>query len=234
MSRKKKKQEKETTIENFYDLKVDEVDELVSILKGNPADESKEVSYEIDEVAGETDSEKGKKLKKFNPYRHDFLSRIPTWIKAILVKWWFAGAVCFFIMMGLGMYIDNNENLLLLTGLVLGIVVDIFVNPIFHFFQDYEGEYDNYMMFPFPFKKFWTFFTNAIYYLIIIILVNGIYTGINLLVEMGGGEWFFGAEPLLFGTFAVIVDMTFIGIKDLIVWLVNRKKKKASEEVPDV
>lgn len=234
MSKKKKKQEKETTIENFYDLKVDEVDELVAILKGDKSAKQKEVITDIAEITGEEVKSKKKKDRHFDPYKRDKLAMLPTWIKAIFVKWWFAGCVCYFIMLGLGSYISNNENLMLLTGLVLGIVVDIMVNPLFFFFESDAREYNNYIMFPFPFKKFWTFFANAIYYILVMTIVSALYTLLNLAVQNINADWFVGVEPLLFATACVIVDMAFIGIKDLIVWLVNRKKKKASEEVPDV
>ena len=35
-------------------------------------------------------------------------------------------------------------------------------------------------------------------------------------------------EPLLFGVFCVVVDMAFIGIKDLTVYLVKKSAKKES------
>ena len=67
-------------------------------------------------------------------------------------------------------------------------------------------------------------------------LVNFCYLGINELINYINGTsglYKIGVEPLLFGTFCVIVDMAFIGIKDLIVYLVKRKKRK-KEEISDV
>ena len=40
---------------------------------------------------------------------------------------------------------------------------------------------------------------------------------------------FIGVEPLLFGVFCLIVDMFFIGIKDVIVFLIKRAIKKSRE-----
>lgn len=231
MSKKKKKQEKETTIENFYDLKVEEVDDLVAILKDSSKAADKEVTDNIQEITGE--EVKGSSRKKtFDPYRSELFRKIPVWLKAIFIKWWFAGCVCYFIMFGLGMYISSNENLMLLTGAVLGLVVDLFVNPIFHFFEWNKGEYDNFMMFPFPFKKYWTFFANVVYYVLIMFLVSFTYYGLNMLVKIGNEDNYFGIEPLLFGTICVVIDMAFIGIKDLIVFLIKKHKRKKEEEVP--
>ncbi len=39
-----------------------------------------------------------------------------------------------------------------------------------------------------------------------------------------------GVEPLLFGVFAVIIDMIFIGIKDGIVILIKKRKNAKKEE----
>lgn len=227
---KKKKKIQETTIENYYDLKVNEVDELVSILKDDTKAKDKEVTTNISEITGEEVSSKKKKNNEFDPYRHDILRKFPVWLKALFVKWWFAGCVCYFIMFGLGGYIPNNENLMLATGAVLGVVVDIFVNPIFYFFEWNKGEYDNYIMLPFPFKKFWTFFVNVIYYIGVMMIVSLIYMGLNLLVKLGGDSNYVGIEPLLFGTISVAVDMFFIGIKDLIVYLVKKLKNRNREE----
>ncbi len=235
MSKKKKKQEKETTIENYYDLKVEDVDDLVSILQDSSKAADKEVTDDIQEITGEEVKGKSHRKRTFDPYRSELFRKVPIWLKAIFVKWWFAGCVCYFIMFGLGMYISSNENLMLLTGAVLGLIVDLFVNPIFYFFEWNKGEYDNYMMFPFPFKKYWTFFANIIYYILIMFLVSFTYYGLNMLVKLGDSENYFGIEPLLFGTICVIIDMVFIGIKDLIVYLVKKHKNKNVEEVtPDV
>lgn len=234
MSKKKKKQIKETTIENYYDLKVEEVDDLVAVLKDSSRAADKNVTTNISEITGEEVNAKKEKDKHFDPYRRDKLSALPTWVKAIFIKWWFAGCVCYFIMWGLGMYISNGENLMLLTGGVLGIVVDILVNPIFRYMESDAKEFNNYMLLPFPVKQIWTLFVNVLYYIGIMMLVSLTYTGINIIVKAGNESLYVGVEPLLFGTICVIIDMAFIGIKDLIVYLVRKNKNKKVEESNDV
>lgn len=232
---KKNKKNKETTIENYYELKTKEVDDLVAALKGEIDEtEAEPVPTNIAEITGEEQKVKeGSKKADFDPYKIDKLSRIPAWVKAIFIKWWFAGAVCYFVLMGLGRYVTDPLDQLILSGAVLGIFTDLFVNPIFKYMESSNKEYNAYMMFPFPFKQFWTFFTNIIYYIIVGIVVMYLYSGINQLFVL----WFnkydgfvsLGVEPLLYGTFCVIVDMAFIGIKDLIVFLVKRAKRKKAE-----
>jgi hypothetical protein len=137
-------------------------------------------------------------------------------------------------MMGLGVYITNTEDLMILTGLVLGLIVDIMVNPIFRYMESDRHEYNNYMMFPFPFKAYWTLLTNIIYYLGIMMVVSLAYDGINALLAICGAQFNVFVEPLLFGLLCVIIDMACIGIKDLIVYLVKRHKKLKVEEEADV
>lgn len=227
---KKKKKNKETTIENYYDLKVDKVDELVSALKDDVSQDAEEISMNISDCTGEDSAEnytKSGKQKQFDPYKVDKLSRIPTWIKAWFVKFWFAGAVCYFIMWGIGL--SDALDSIVLCGAVLGLVVDILVNPIFRYMESDRKEYDNYMMFPFPFKVYWTFLTNIVYYILVLFCVNYCYFGLNELINLITGtsdNIYVGVEPLLFGLFAVVIDMAFIGVKDLIVHLVKKHKNK--------
>ena len=163
---KKKKKFQETTIENFYDLKIDKVDELVAALKGETADNAEEISMNISDCTGVDDpknvSRRGRQ-KQFDPYKTDFLARIPVWVKALFVKFWFAGAVCYFVMWGLN--IRNSLDSLVLTGAVMGLIVDVLVNPLYRYLETDRKEYNAYMMFPFPFRQFWTFFTNILYYI---------------------------------------------------------------------
>ena len=231
---KKKKKIQETTIENFYDLKTDKVDELVAALREENYEPDGEISMYISDCTGSDDPKNytrtGKK-KEFDPYKTDFLGKVPVWLKAIFVKWWFAGAVCFFIMWGIGV---SDFDGAVLTGAVLGLVVDVLVNPLFRYMETDRKEYNAYMMFPFPFKAFWTFFTNIIYYVIVLLCVMLCYFGLEELLNLINGTkdmYYVGVEPLLFGTFCVIVDMAFIGIKDLVVHLVKKSKKEKAANV---
>ena len=232
MAKKDKNKFQETTIVNYYDLKIDKVDELVAALKDDSFTSKDEVDYSINANTGVYDPHNIKyngKERQFDPYKVDKLSRVPTWIKAIFVKWWFSAVVCYFIMWGLS--ISDGLDRVVLCGAVLGLVVDILVNPLFKYMESDRREYDVYMMFPFPFKAYWTFFTNLIYYVIVMYFVTLTYGGLNELINLASHTTnlvYVGVEPLLFGTFCVLVDMVFIGIKDLIVFLVKRAKKKGA------
>ncbi|MDE7440016.1 MAG: hypothetical protein K2N23_05880 [Clostridia bacterium] len=216
----KKKKIKETTIEDFYDLKVDKVDELVAALKGEDTSEYGEVSMKISDCTGDGKASD----KEFNPYRTDFLSRIPTFLKAFFIKWWFAGVVCFFINMGLGPYVATAD-LVVLDGVFLGLVVEVLVNPLFRFMETDKREYNDYIMFPFPFKAYWTFFTNVLYYVIVAVIVNFVYLFINTFMFR------FNIEPLSWALIVLVIDMIFIGIKDLGLRLVKKRKREETSNV---
>ena len=220
----KKKKIKETTIEDFYDLKVEKVDELVAALKGEDTSQFGEVSMNISEIVG--DGKGGS--KEFNPYRRGLLSRIPACIKALFVKWWFAGVVYFFVNMGLGIFVAE-EDLLLLDGIFLGVFADVLVNPLLHFMESDRREYNYYMMFTFPFKSYWTFFTNILYYVAVAFSIGALITFINEYM------FAFGNEPMSWALVAIIADMVFIGIKDLAVYLIKKLiKKRKGKRLADV
>lgn len=175
---KKNKKIRETTIENFYDLRLDKIDELVAALKDED-NVGENISMNIADCTGESKEGMSERARnrEFDPYKVDRFSRIPAWIKAIFIKFWFAGMVCYFVMMGLK--IGNDLDRLVLVGAVLGVVVDVLVNPLFRYMESDRREYNAYMMFPFPFRAFWTFFTNLIYYIFVLVCVNFCYLGLN-------------------------------------------------------
>lgn len=236
MAKKNKNKNKETAIEDYYELKVDKINELVAALTEEDPVFEDEVDFGMNANMGVNDPKNVKrsgKEKQFDPYKTDFLSKVPVWIKAMFVKWWFAGMVCWFFMFGIG---QSGLDAVALIGLVLGIVVDILVNPIFRYMETDRKEYNAYMMFPFPFKAIWTFFANVCYYMVVMIGVNYCYLGINLLInEISSSlEHFVAVEPLLFGILAFIVDMIFIGVKDGAVALVRHAKNKNKEKALNV
>ncbi len=160
-------------------------------------------------------------------YRTSFLDRIPGWVLALFVKWWFSGAVCFFILWGLGLSVTDMLDMAVLLGVVLGLVTEMMVNNVFRFFARYEGQNDCYMMF--PQKKYWTFLTNIPYACVVLTAVIYIYNTINVVGNMLMGtehEMILGVEPILFGLFYLAVDMLFITMKNTLISIINDAKQK--------
>ena len=160
--------------------------------------------------------------------KKSFIDDIPDWIKALFIKFWFSGAVCFFIYWGLGLYVWDHFDMIVILGIVSGMVTDILVNNAFRFFEIVPGSNSKWMMF--PKKKFWTFFANIIYGMILLFLVVCIYEAINIAGNAIFGtekQIYLGVEPILFGVFYVAVDMLFIGAKNLFTKIINDAKEKA-------
>ena len=156
-----------------------------------------------------------------------FLDKVPDWVKALFIKFWFNGAVCFFIFWGLGMMIFGLD-MIVVMGVVLGMVNDILVNNVFHFFAITPGSNNKWMMF--PKKKLWTFFANIVYSTVVLFLIVWIYSAVNIIYNRIMGttdQIILGVEPLLFGLLYMAVDMLFVGAKNLLIKIISDAKEKA-------
>ena len=197
---------------DYYKLHTDAVDRLVNASAEN------------------AETEVGDEPKR-DPYKIGFLSRVPSWLKALFIKFWFNGAVCFFFYWGLGIYLTHIWDLILVMAVAMGIITDVIVNNIFRFMQSDEREYDKWMMT--PSKKFWTFFVNILYAGAVTLAVVYTYEGLNILINSAQGNdpeaVPLGVEPFLFGVFYLVYDLALIWIKNLIVWLVGKAKSKRIE-----
>lgn len=209
MSKKDNKQNVETKQENYYDLKVDAVNRLVN------ADSVSKTTLNSDPA------------REFRS--KGFLDKIPSWLKALFIKFWFNGAVCFFVFWGLGMFIPNFLDMIVVFGIVLGLVTDIFVNNIFRFLENYPGQNTRWMMF--PKKKLWTLFANIAYAMLVLLCVVYLYNAINYMVlgPSADGNFILAVEPIAFGIIYLLVDLAFISIKNMILSIVSdaiEKNKK--------
>ncbi len=207
MAKKKNKTvEVEEKIENYYDLKTDAVQRLLNA-------EKKEYP--------KTKKDPGR------AYRSSFIDKIPSWILALFVKFWFSGAVCYFIFWGLGLYIGNMEDMIVILAIVLGMVTDIGVNNVFRFFETYKGQNTKWMMF--PQKGWWTFILNIPYALVVLLGVMWFYQVLNAGLNMMNGSegiMYVGVEPLLFGLSYMAIDVLLIFIKNTLISILADAKKK--------
>ena len=153
-------------------------------------------------------------------YRSGSRLRLTDWAKAILIKMWFAGSVCFFIFWGLSAYITARLDLLLVFGVALGIVTDILTNNILRAYAKTEHGNDRWMMF--PKKRYITFFANILYALVLLVFVETVYSLLNLLILAVEGEGAspLGVEPILFGMIYIGMDLVFISMKRLVLRIV--------------
>ena len=178
-----------------YELKSDAVEKLLKAEKGDVPEFSEE------------------ELRK---YKTGGKFKIPNVVKVLFLKAWFAGAVCYFILWGLGFYINNLIDMLFVLGVVLGMATDLLTNNVLRFIESTPGENDKWLMF--PKKGMVSFFLNMVYAIVLIICVYFLYGVINrtLIGIMGNPEQVpLGVEPVMFGIFTMGFDVLFIKCKDL-------------------
>ena len=190
-----------------YELKSEAVDKLLKAEKG-----------EVPEFSQE-------ELKR---YRSKGGLKLPETLKVVLLKTWFAGAVCYFILWGLGTYIYSIIDMLFILGIVLGLVTDLLTNNVIRFVEKTPGENDKWLLF--PKKGMVSFFLNMVYAIVLVALVYGLYGVINsVLAELLGltDTVALGVEPILFGVFTMGFDMLFIGCRNLMKNIIADAKMSA-------
>lgn len=193
--------------ENNYKLNSEAVEALAG------ADSSPAPEYSKEEL------ERYKGKKKF---------KIPAPVKILFLKAWFAGAVCFFFLWGLGL--TNLLDTLFVLGVAIGLVTDLLVNNVIRFLEAFPGEHEEWMLF--PKKGMVSFFLNLIYGFVIAFCVYLLYSLINFAIMSltGNTETLpLGVEPVLFGIFCMGIDMLFVGIKRLIVNIIEDAKYAAGK-----
>lgn len=199
MSKKRNNQPQKPEIEkqtDYYKLKTEAVKDLVTANEEN----SPEVSEE-----------------ELRAYRSGPKMKLADWVKMLLIKAWFAGAVCFFFIWGLGGLLGSELDILFVTGLALGVVTDLMTNPVLRFFEKTPGENARWMMV--TRKSHSGLFLNVGYAYVVLMLVYGLYNVINLIASRVTGVpdmVFLGVEPILFGLFCLGFDLLLIQAKHIL------------------
>ena len=192
---------------DYYDLKTQAVEDLVTANEQN----SPPVS--------------AAELRK---YRSGPQVKLADWVKAIILKVWTGGMICYFFIWGLSTFTLNQWDHLLVLGIALGLVTNLITNNIYRFIAKKRGAYDRWMMFP---KKGFIWLPLDIMYALVLILCTVMtYNGINLLLA-GGAEStgpVLGVEPLLFGVILTLWDLLLIGIKHLSARVVDDARRKVA------
>ena len=149
-----------------------------------------------------------------------FLARIPYWIKAVLLKYWFYGAICFFVLMGLGASLEKGENRAIACGLIAGLVFDFIVYGIYRAMDSDKKESKHYMMF--KSKSVYSVLINVSYQLLVFILGMLIMTSIVATYKDPVNNWFL-QEPFSQALVLTALDAVFVLIKNLLVYLFRKK-----------
>ena len=190
--------------EDLYRIKAEAVEDLVNANKENTPSYSEE------------------ELKK---YRSKSRLNINPVFKALFIKFWFSGVVCYFFIWGLGMYIPSNLDLYFVTAIGMGFVKDILENNLYRFVANPEGSNDRWMMF--PKKSYMSLVFNVLYAIVVTGCVYFTYQGINYVGTSGNNDRVvFGVEPIFFGIFYMAFEMLFLWMKHMAMRIIADAKKK--------
>ena len=216
MKKKKNTYQQTKYEEEDYSLKTEAVEKLTKAINEGIAEEIPEEEKEL------------------RPYKVDKVSKIPTWIKVIFVKFWVAGAICYFFMWGLGLYIPNSLDMYVVVSLALAFINDLFVNSAFLYFESDKKEYHKWILVPVPAKKIWSIFINIPIGFLEAFLINLLYGGLNkgvvALWNLDPNTIPILMEPLLFGLFYVIINLLLLLIKNTAVNIVKDAITKANQK----
>lgn len=193
---------------NHYDLHTDAVEDLVGATKENTPRYSRE---ELEKYRS------GKTRRRF-----------PEPLKAVLIKAWFYGAVCFFVFWGLGLYVADQLDLYFIAGVVLGMVTDLLINHFLRFTEKMPGGSSRWILV--TRRGAVGFFMNLMYGFVLLFLVITVYRVLNtvLFTLTGAGEdaFILGVEPLFFGLFTTGADLACIACRNLLKRIIEDAKRK--------
>ena len=189
----------------YYSLKTKAVKDLVEADESN----SPEVSEE-----------------ELSKYRSGPRIKLADGVKILILKFWFAGAVCFFFIWGLSGYMADMLDTLFVTAIAMGIVTDVLTNNAIRFFETTPGSNDRYIMV--TLRGYFSFFLNILYAFVVLFFVYSIYAVINFtLIRITGNADTvpLGVGPILFGPFYLGVDQLLIKCKHVLTDIVRKAQK---------
>lgn len=204
---KKQANKPETKEASYYQLHTGAVEDLVTANKENTPKYSEE---ELNRYRS------GKSKRKF-----------PQGLKVVLIKFWFYGAVCFFVFWGLGLYLSGLD-LQFVGAIVLGMVTDLLINHFLRFTEKLPGGSKRWMLV--TRRGTAGFFMNLLYGFLLMFLIVTAYNMINTaIVALFGSENapLLHVEPLGFGLIAMGADLLCVTIRNTLRKIVEDAKRKA-------
>ena len=190
------RREPEKEASEYYKLKTEAVENLVT------ADSSNSPKVPEEE------------LRK---YRRNSNIQVPNTVKVLFVKFWFAGAVCYFVIWGLGLYLGSALDLLVVAAVIMGFVTDLLANNVIRFMEETPGVNEKWIMV--RKKRYISLILNLLYAGVLMTLVYLFYEYVNIAITTATGDREsvpVGVEPLLFGLLYMGFDLALVGIRNLI------------------
>ncbi len=165
--------------------------------------------------------EKEKEIASYQ--KTSFFQKIPYWVKAIFLKYWFYGALFFFVAMGLSL---KGENLAVAGGLVGGLVFDFMYGNLLLLMETEPDQHDNFIIY--KSKKIYSVIFNILFELAVFFGTAYLCIWFVSLFPTQEGyatNWWF-QEPLSMALVALIVDEFILLIKYIIKLIVFKIKEK--------
>ncbi len=194
--------------------------------------ENKSSNYELKGNAVEKllDAQKGEvpefTQEELNQYRKKRLS-IPMAVKVVFIKAWFAGAVCFFILWGLGIYLQATLDMFFVAGAVLGMATDLLTNNVLRFMETTPGANNKWLLC--EKRGMVGFGLNLLMGYVVFFCVYCTYGLINATIGPAL-QIYVGVEPLLFGLLCMGYEMLFIGMKRMMKSIIRDAKDAAQNQ----
>lgn len=206
--KRKNKASRPDTAVDYYKLKTQAVDDLVTADASNSPPVSKE------------------ELQRYGARKKN---GIPDPLKVAFVKFWFPASVCYFMIWGLGELLGLTipENQILFVGMAHGVITDLLTNNMIRFIAVTDGANDRWLMF--SKKGYASFVFNILYAMFLSTVVIFIYTGVDVLTNlvMGtSGQKYMPTEPVSYGLFYMLSDMALVAVRNSIAKLFSRGKNK--------
>lgn len=183
--------------------------------------------------------------KDIEPYKTGNFSKIPSWVKILLLKYWAAGAAFYFAGVG-STFIQvgtaaGGEALLIWFTLILALVTDYIVRPIVRLMRNSRD--NTYYFNMVNSKGVLSLFLNLLYACLITVpiffltskLVQLDLEGIFHMPNIFGVDFGWGLDPFFCGFLYLILDFIYLFIKNTISnYLLKRKFKKDNKILKDV
>lgn len=183
-----------------------------------------------------------------NPYKLDKLSKIPSWLIILLLKYWAAAAAVFFsVIGGLDIGIDfsgsqgdpvaavaTSIQIIVLLALFISLFINYIIRPFVRMMYNKRNNTYRYNMV--NFKGFLSFIVCFLYHIVLSVILYFITIFLashNLILDLFGTTGGSGIEPFTYGFCYIIVDFIFLFIKNVISDSIHRYqyKKQMNAEV---
>lgn len=209
MANKQENKQKNAPQANYYQLHTDAAERLVNTTSENAPRYSK---HELEKYR------RGGRKWKF-----------PQTLKVLLIKFWFYGAICYFVFMGYEMASLAWWDLYFVASVVTGLATDLLIKHFLRFTEEMKGGSRHWMMV--SRDGIVGFLLNMIYAFLLIFCVMNLYVLINSALQPSGAQEpvvVLMVEPLLFGILVTLMDSACIAVKRFFLKIVAEAKEKVS------